>query len=160
MEQFLSFFINHKTYLIPSSKVKEVTESTKVSPVPRSFEAITGLINLRGQLATVICLRRLLGLPNPQKDSPNAVYIVCHVDKMLISLYADQVGDIVTLQAAQIHDLPAAASSVFKEIGVGMTTLDGRGCVIIDPQKISSYLVTKSAGSEANGHGSTQAVNS
>lgn len=59
----LVFSLGSETYGIPISDLVEVLPWTRCTPVPRAPAEIAGIINLRGELRSVIDLRLLLSLP-------------------------------------------------------------------------------------------------
>ena len=59
--RFCTFNLDRLWFGIPVERVQEVIASPAVTPVPLAPRAVTGLINLRGQIVTVIDLRRRLG---------------------------------------------------------------------------------------------------
>ena len=65
----LVFSLGAETYGIPIADLTEVLPSVKCSPVPRAAAEVVGVINLRGELRSVLDLRRLLSVP-PGPDEP------------------------------------------------------------------------------------------
>ena len=61
--QWATFRVDNELYGIDVMKVKEVLRFTEITPVPGADAAILGIINLRGNVVTVIDTRRLFGLP-------------------------------------------------------------------------------------------------
>ena len=64
--RFCTFNLNQLWFGIPVERVQEVIASPAVTPVPLAPRAVAGLINLRGQIVTVIDPRRRLGCENRQ----------------------------------------------------------------------------------------------
>jgi purine-binding chemotaxis protein CheW len=59
----LVFSLEPETYGLPIAELTEVLPFTRCTPVPRAAAEIAGVINLRGELRSVIDLRRLLSVP-------------------------------------------------------------------------------------------------
>lgn len=59
----LVFSLGTETYGLPIADLAEVLPPTRCTPVPRAVAEIEGVINLRGELRSVINLHRLLALP-------------------------------------------------------------------------------------------------
>lgn len=70
----LVFSLGTETYGLPVTDLAEVLISMKCTPVPRAASELAGVINLRGELRSVIDLRRLLSLPG--KDDESSVRIL------------------------------------------------------------------------------------
>ena len=61
-QQFVTFWIDQYLFGVNILNVREINSHTDATPVPLAHEAIRGLINLRGQIVTLLDLRYLLGL--------------------------------------------------------------------------------------------------
>ncbi len=60
--QFCTFFLEHYFFGVDVRQVQEVFRSHEQTRVPLAPQVVSGLINLRGQIVTVIDLRRRLEL--------------------------------------------------------------------------------------------------
>lgn len=103
-KQFSTFTIDGRLYGIDVMKVQEVTKPLHVTVMRTAPPFIKGLINLRGQIATAVGLRELLGL-NPE-NSKEKMTIVCKVDDVLLSLLIDEIGDVVEVQDKSFEPTP------------------------------------------------------
>jgi purine-binding chemotaxis protein CheW len=54
MRQFISFYLGHERYAIDILLAKEIGRLIDISPVPESPEHLIGIMNLRGQILTVM----------------------------------------------------------------------------------------------------------
>ena len=72
----LVFSLGAETYGIAISELAEVLPSTRCTPVPRAAAEIAGVINLRGELRSVIDLRRLLSLPPAADESASCILML------------------------------------------------------------------------------------
>ncbi len=103
-KQFSTFTIDGRLYGIDVMKVQEVTKPLQVTLMKTAPPFIKGLINLRGQIATAIGLRELLGL-NPEA-SVEKMTVVCKVEDVLLSLLVDNIGDVIEVQDNQFEKTP------------------------------------------------------
>jgi len=74
----LVFSLGAETYGIAIADLIEVLPSTRCTPVPRAAAEIAGVINLRGEIRTVIDLRRLLSLPAPADEPVSCILMLRH----------------------------------------------------------------------------------
>jgi len=72
----LVFSLGTERYGIPISDLAEVLPSAKCTPVPRAAAEIVGVINLRGELRSVIDLRRLLSVPPAADESAGSILMI------------------------------------------------------------------------------------
>ena len=60
--QYLTFKLDGEAFATEISRVREVLEYTKVTPVPRTPDYMQGVINLRGSVVPVVDLRLQFGM--------------------------------------------------------------------------------------------------
>jgi purine-binding chemotaxis protein CheW len=72
----LVFALGAETYGLPVAELAEVLPSTKCTPLPRAPAEIEGVINLRGELRSVIDLRRLLAVPAAPDESASSILML------------------------------------------------------------------------------------
>ena len=93
MTQYVTFRLDGALYGIEVNQVTEILHGEDITNVPLSPTAITGLVNLRGQIATLIDLRNQLHLP-PREDPREAMMVVVVLDGETLSLMVDSIGDV------------------------------------------------------------------
>lgn len=110
---------------VPVSHIQEVLRYHTMTPVPTAHSAVSGLINLRGQIVTAIDLRTRLDLP-PAAQGSVPMNIVCHSAGETISLLVDDIGDVIsidpTLRQPAPANLPAALGAATSHT---LTTSEG-----------------------------------
>jgi purine-binding chemotaxis protein CheW len=102
-EKYLVFHLDDKIYGIDSKRVEEVSLSLPVTPLPNVPEWFLGIANLRGDLLSVVNLRKLW---KKNTTPPNkSRFIIFHSAKheSLIALMVDRLNEIVTLSANEIN---------------------------------------------------------
>jgi len=89
--------------------VREFTEFHKVTPIPCCPEHVVGNINLRGEIVTLIDIRRALHM---QVDGHNLTSkaIVVHIDDLVMGIPVERVFDVLYLQKSDIKPNPMATS--------------------------------------------------
>lgn len=66
--QWVTFRLDNETYGINVMQVQEVLRYTEIAPVPGAPHYVLGIINLRGNVVTVIDTRSRFGLPSSEVD--------------------------------------------------------------------------------------------
>jgi len=103
--QFASFQVGDLLLGIEIHQVQEINRNLNLTPVPHAPEAVKGVINLRGEVVTVVDLRRVLGLPSvPCTRSTSNVIIKQGHEQ--VGLLVDQVAEVITCQSTEIDPLP------------------------------------------------------
>ena len=89
--------------------VREFTEFHKVTPIPCCPDHVVGNINLRGEIVTLIDIRRTLHMQvDPQSQTTKA--IVVHIDDLVMGIPVEKVFDVLYLQKSDIKPNPTATS--------------------------------------------------
>lgn len=97
------------------ARVQEVLRSLRIVRVPLAPPAIRGLINLRGQIITVIDLSRRLGLGDPAAGAGNANVVVT-TEHGPVCLLVDEVGDVMEVSEDDFERPPATLRGPVREL--------------------------------------------
>ncbi len=89
IKQYATFYVADRPYGIEVTQVQEIARPLAITPIHLAPAHVIGLINLRGQIATAIGLRELLGLPSD--STKEKMSVVCRSDGSLISLLVDRI---------------------------------------------------------------------
>lgn len=130
-----TFYAERFYFCIPSALVLELAPCPAITPVPLAPPAVSGLINLRGQIVTAIDLRQRLGLaPRAIQDGAMAVYLTLR--GAVFALVVDRIGDIVELDPAQFDAPPAHLPAAAAELIVGFHALAEPLLLVLDADKL------------------------
>jgi purine-binding chemotaxis protein CheW len=91
---------------IPITQIQEINKQLDMTPVHHAPAYVRGVINLRGQIVTVVDLRVKFDLPPLDLDEERCIVVVRWLGES-IGLLADRIQDIVVADAADILDPPA-----------------------------------------------------
>ena len=91
---------------IPITQIQEINKQLDMTPVHHAPAYVRGVINLRGQIVTVVDLRAKFDLPPLDLDEERCIVVVRWLGES-IGLLADRIQDIVVADAADILDPPA-----------------------------------------------------
>ena len=83
MIQLATFQVGDLLMGIPIECVQEINRNLETTSIPHAPAHIRGVINLRGEVATVIDLRRVLGLPPTEISSSSRNLIVRTIDESI-----------------------------------------------------------------------------
>lgn len=133
--QYCTFRLAHLTFGVEVARVREVLRYQSMSPVPLSADVVEGLMNLRGQVLTALCLRRRLGLP-PRDDGVRPMNVVVMTSHGPLALLVDEIGDVVEVDVATHEEPPATLEGVAKELVVGVHKLERKLLLVLDTDKV------------------------
>ena len=74
--QWVTFRLGKETYGINVMQVQEVLRITNIAPVPGAPGYVIGIINLRGNVVTVIDTRNRFGLMSVELDDASRIVII------------------------------------------------------------------------------------
>ena len=83
--QWVTFKLDNETYGINVMRVQEVLRYTEIAPVPGAPSYVLGIINLRGNVVTVIDTRQRFGLMNAE-ISDNTRIVIIEADKQVVGM--------------------------------------------------------------------------
>jgi len=130
--QIVNFTIDDVNYGVPVEQVREVRDMQSVTSVPGAPEYVEGVTNLRGQIITVINLRKRLGMP--QGKSENEKIMIVDLEKSAVGVVVDAVTEVSTIKEGDIQkNIEATALGEFI-LGVGKQA--DRLSLILDISKI------------------------
>ena len=91
---------------IAITQIQEINKHIDMTPVHHAPAYVRGVVNLRGQIVTVVDLRVKFGLPPLEIDEERCIVVVRWSGES-VGLLADRIQDIVMADAADILDPPA-----------------------------------------------------
>lgn len=133
--QLVTFRLQDETYGINVMHVQEVLRITEIAPVPGAPDYVLGIINLRGNVVTVIDTRLRFGLNDVDPtDSSRIVIIEC--DKQVVGIMVDAVAEVVELRESQIDSAPNVGNDESSRYIQGIATLEHGLLIVVDLQKL------------------------
>jgi len=103
--QWVTFKLDAETYGINVMQVQEVLRLPEIAPVPGAPDYVMGIINLRGNVVTVIDTRKRFGL-SPQEPDDSTRIVIIEVDGQVIGILVDAVAEVVNLTSSEIESTP------------------------------------------------------
>lgn len=137
-EQLTTFYVGSVLFGIEVMKVQEVTGKAIINPVPRAPDFISGLINLRGQIATAIDLNQLFKHSVEKNDEQMTV--VCRSDSGLVSLVVDSIGDVVEVDKVAFEKTPEIIPLAVRKYIKGIYKMNEELMSVLDIEKIFEEL--------------------
>lgn len=106
-EQFIGLVVGSEEFLLPIMRIREIILLPKIAFVPNPPPFVEGVINLRGTILPAINMRKMMGMPKPQKTS-SARIIIAKQDLVICGLIVDAITYVMPLmpQDIQTHNLP------------------------------------------------------
>jgi len=133
--QWVTFQLGNETYGINVLAVREVLRVTEITPVPGVPPYILGIINLRGNVVTVLDARRRFGLEEKGPDELSRVVIV-ETDDHVMGLLVDSVAEVVYLRSSEIEAAPNVGSDDTAKYIQGVHSRENELLILIDVARL------------------------
>lgn len=105
--QWATFRVDNERYGVDVMRVKEVLRFSDITPVPGADRSILGILNLRGNVVTVIDTRTLFNLSRAESDDSTRVIVVELNEHEVIGLVVDSVDEVINLPQNQVDRAPS-----------------------------------------------------
>lgn len=109
--QFSCFYLGESLCGIDIRLVQEINDDINVTSVPLSPEFVVGILNLRGQIITVIDQRRKIGLGISEIAESSRIVIVKSA-REYVGLLVDRLSEVVTVSRKQIAKPPSNVNGI------------------------------------------------
>jgi len=134
--RYISFSLGSEEYAIPLLDVREVIAVPETTPVPFTPAHFLGIMNLRGQVISVIDLRTKFGI-KPAASPENAV-IICDIGSTCLGVLVDSINSVVSPDDGELSGKPEIESSKSTEYIQLVYRKGDRLVLIIDLKKALS----------------------
>jgi purine-binding chemotaxis protein CheW len=103
--QWVTFRLENETYGINVMQVREVLRYSEIAPVPGAPSYVIGIINLRGNVVTVVDTRERFGLPGTD-ITDNTRIVILETENQVVGILVDAVAEVVYLRQSEIEVAP------------------------------------------------------
>ncbi len=135
--RWVTFRLENEKYGINVMQVQEVLRITEIAPVPGAPSYVLGIINLRGNVVTVIDTRSRFGLASVETDDSSRVVIIESEDQV-VGILVDSVAEVVDLQPSEIETAPNVGTEESAKFIQGVASHDGELLILVDLNKLLS----------------------
>ncbi len=132
--EVVAFLLAYEQYGIESSYVREVYPLKEFTPLPGTPAFVLGVVNVRGQILSVVDIKKFFDLPEKGLTDLNKVIIIQH-DKMEFGILADAVLGVRSIPLAAIQPSLPTLTGIRADYLKGVT---GERLVVLDAVKILS----------------------
>ena len=129
--EVLEFLLAQETYAIETNFVREVYPMTELTPLPCTPVFVFGLINVRGQILTVIDMKKFFDLPERGITNLNKV-IVVRKDAMELGILTDEIIGIRNLPLNELQPPLSTMTGIHAEYLKGVT---GERLIVLDMER-------------------------
>ncbi|MBK5970716.1 MULTISPECIES: chemotaxis protein CheW [Thiorhodovibrio] len=124
------FTLADQTFALPGQQIREILAAPWVYQVPGAPAALEGVISVRGEIESVLCLRNLLQLPatNPEKMA----VLLTRGARLQTGLRVDEVIDLCDQPESALQPAPDTLPDNLRPYVRHLTRLGERGVSLLD----------------------------
>jgi len=135
VSQLVTFRLKDETYGINVMQVQEVLRVSEIAPVPGAPGYVLGIINLRGNVVTVIDTRTRFGLPTGELDDASRIVII-ESEQQVVGILVDSVAEVVELRQSEIDSAPNTGNEDSSRYIQGVASRDDSLLIVVDLNKL------------------------
>jgi purine-binding chemotaxis protein CheW len=131
-ERYLAFLLGKEQYAIPLLQVKEVIEMSEPTPIPQTPSYFKGIINLRGQVISVLDLRSKLQLAKIENGPKTAIIILDLDPQTCLGVIVDRINSVLAFQAEDLSPAPELMNSAKEQYLTNVARRENKMTLILD----------------------------
>ncbi|GAB6040246.1 chemotaxis protein CheW [Endothiovibrio diazotrophicus] len=136
--RWVTFRLAEETYGVNVMQVQEVLRVTEIAPVPGAPHYVLGIINLRGNVVTVIDTRTRFGLEPKEIDDSSRIVIIEAENKQVVGILVDSVSEVVDLRSSEMEAAPNVGTEESAQFIQGVASVGGDLLILVDLNKLLS----------------------
>lgn len=133
--QWVTFKLDNEKYGINVMQVQEVLRYTEIAPVPGAPEYVLGIINLRGNVVTVIDTRQRFGL-SAVEITDNTRIVIIEAENQVVGILVDAVAEVVYLRQSEIETAPSVSNEDSAKFIQGVCNKSNELLILVDLEKM------------------------
>lgn len=130
----VAFVLSNEQYAIELNFIREVYPLNDLTSLPCTPSFVSGIINVRSQIVSIIDLKKFFDLPDHDADTKKRV-IILHNNQMEFGILADEIIGVLSIPVNDIQMSMLTLKGIGSEYIKGVTE---KRIVILDAEKILS----------------------
>ncbi len=133
--RWVTYRLADEIYGINVMQVQEVLRMSEIAPVPGAPSCVLGIINLRGNVVTVVDARELFGLSRSDATDQTRIMIV-EINKLSVGLLVDGVAEVVNIQNSDIDAAPNIGTDENARYIQGVCSKNNEILILVDLNRL------------------------
>jgi len=133
--ELASFYVGEALCGMDILKVQEINKLIEMTRVPQAPEYVLGILNLRGEIITIVDLGKKLGLKSTEM-SHKTRNIIVNSNGEHIGLMVEQISDVIQAEWEKVEAPPANIGGVQGRYFIGVFKTEDRLIGILDVGKV------------------------
>jgi purine-binding chemotaxis protein CheW len=140
--KYLTFGLGREEYGLEILKVREIFGYMDITAVPHTPAHVKGVINLRGQVISVIDLRSRFGMPAAERTEETCIIVVEVTSggrQINMGLIVDRVSEVLNIPGANIEDTPGFGVNIDTSFILGIGKVGTNVKILLDIDRVLSH---------------------
>lgn len=129
--QVVIFKLGDEQFAVETSKVQGINDMMEITKVPKAQSHIKGLINLRGNVISLLDINLLLSIPKKQDEGQSNIIILKMEDEQ-VGITVDQVDEVLEIEENTVEKIEDYRKAYIK----GVINFKDRVVTLIDIDKL------------------------
>lgn len=129
--QVVIFKLNNEQFAVETDKVQSINDAMEITKVPKAPAYIKGLVNLRGNVISLLDINLLLDIPKEEENQNNI--IILEMEDELVGIAVDEVDEVLELEENIIE---RTSDEKRKDYVEGVINFKDRIVTLIDIDKL------------------------
>jgi len=131
LEKYMEFRLGEELFAIPLLIVKEVIDIPRFTSVPYTPEYFLGIINLRGQVLSVIDLSKKMRIHSDSEKNESAV-IILDLYPLTLGVLVDSINSVLPIANGELSPAPGEESRLDSQFILGIYRREENLTLILD----------------------------
>jgi purine-binding chemotaxis protein CheW len=136
------FMVGETLLAFPARVLTEILPPTTIHLVPGCHPALEGVINVRGDIASVVRIGDLLGLAHAPPDRHSAI-LLGRGAEVSSGLRVDRVVDVLDVPEESIRTLPESLPESLRDSASGVFEHRGQAAILLDLDRVFLTLLSE-----------------
>jgi purine-binding chemotaxis protein CheW len=135
LKEYITAVVGNQLFGLPIQRVQDVFAPERITRVPLAPPEVTGVLNLRGRIVTLLDLRRRLGL-EARRSGEEMMAISVESRGESYGLLIDSVGEVLKLDEGDREPNPINLDGKLAGVSAGIHRLERQLLMIIDVDRV------------------------
>lgn len=133
--RYLTIGLANEFLCVPISNCREIQEFDVITSVPCTPSWLKGVLNLRGEIISVVDISSFLGFP-PLRISPSTRMVVLEGKKFVTAVLADAVLEVLTIPPKEIKSSDEIGGGVNSQYAKGVFVSKDLLYTVLDVERL------------------------
>jgi purine-binding chemotaxis protein CheW len=134
LNRYLEFCLGTEEYAIPLLMVREVISVPETTPIPKSPSHFLGIMNLRGQVISVVDMRKKLKIET--KSLLEEAVIIVDIGGINIGVVVDSINKVLAFAEDEVCIMPEVENQVNTQYILGVYKKEHSLTILLDIARV------------------------